>query len=87
MVKQTARVHDLTPQYEHWQPAAPDDRANTNTPEESEEAHRQVYVEEAPRIKGTLTHELIAGAAFFAAMKGWEAHQRKHQRKQGKLTK
>ncbi|KAJ5223663.1 CipC-like antibiotic response protein [Penicillium chermesinum] len=49
--------------------------------EESDEAHRQVYGQQAHEAK--FSHELIAGAASFAGMKAWEDHQRK----EGKVVK
>ncbi|KAI9930050.1 hypothetical protein ASPWEDRAFT_283469 [Aspergillus wentii DTO 134E9] len=48
---------------------------------ESHEAHEQVYGEK--KHEGKLSHELIAGAASFEAMKAWE----NHQRKEGKTVK
>ncbi|RMJ21881.1 cipC-like antibiotic response protein [Aspergillus sp. HF37] len=42
---------------------------------DSEHAHRQVYHGEAH--EASLTHELLAGAASFEAMKLWEDYQRK----------
>ncbi|PIG79327.1 cipC-like antibiotic response protein [Aspergillus arachidicola] len=42
---------------------------------ESDEAHQKVYGQE--KHEGKLSHELIAGAASFEAMKAWEDRQRK----------
>lgn len=50
--------------------------ADYNTPlDESDEAHQKVYGQE--KHEGKLSHELIAGAASFEAMKAWEDRQRK----------
>ncbi|KAE8359195.1 hypothetical protein BDV27DRAFT_162884 [Aspergillus caelatus] len=44
---------------------------------EAEEAHRQVQGYEPEKNEGHLSHDLIAGAASFAAMKAFDEHQRK----------
>jgi len=44
--------------------------------DDSKDAHNQVYGDEEPR-EGKFSHELIAGAASFEAMKLFEDRQRK----------
>ena len=48
-----------------------------NYPDESENAHRQVYGGEQPHHESHFSHELAGGAASFGAMKLFEDHQRK----------
>jgi hypothetical protein len=48
----------------------------TSLVETSHEANQQVYGDEQPR-EGKFSHELVAGAASFEAMKLFEDRQRK----------
>lgn len=41
----------------------------------AEEVHRQVYQAEEPEKKAHLSHQLIAGAAAFEAVKAYRRHQ------------
>lgn len=43
---------------------------------ESHDAYNQVYNEDQGENKGSLSHEVIAGGASFAAFKAFEDHQR-----------